>query len=98
MKTNESSDTNCRHASYERKNKGDLKGKLENHVMRGQCTGSNCEEDTLMWLLARDVRAESESEITAAQGQALQTKYRATKYHKQTRLYRIISACTVLAQ
>jgi ubiquitin len=36
-------------------------------------------EDTLLWLLAGDVRAESESEIIAAQDQALQTKYRATQ-------------------
>ena len=37
------------------------------------------EEDAFLWLLAGDVRAESDSEIIAAQDQALQTKYRATK-------------------
>jgi hypothetical protein len=52
---------------------------MENHVKHVQCIKSNCSEDTLLWLLAGDVRAETESEITAAQEQALQTKYRATK-------------------
>jgi len=52
---------------------------MENHIIYGQCIKSNCAEDMLLWLLAGNVRAESESAITAAQGRALQTKYRATK-------------------
>jgi flagellar biosynthesis chaperone FliJ len=37
------------------------------------------EQDTLLWLSKGDLKAESESQIVAAQGQALQTKYYATK-------------------
>jgi len=37
------------------------------------------EEDTFLWLLKGDLKAETESEIVAAQDQALQTKYYATK-------------------
>jgi len=37
------------------------------------------EEDTLLWLSKRDLKAETENEIVAAQDQALQTKYYATK-------------------
>ena len=37
------------------------------------------EEDTFLWLSKRDLKAETESEIVAAQDQALQTKYYATK-------------------
>ena len=37
------------------------------------------EEDTFLWLLKGDLEAETESEIVAAQDQALQTKYYATK-------------------
>ena len=37
------------------------------------------EEDTFLWLLKGDLNAETESEIVAAQDQALQTKYYATK-------------------
>ena len=37
------------------------------------------EEDTFLWLSRRDLKTETESEIVAAQGQALQTKYYATK-------------------
>jgi hypothetical protein len=36
-------------------------------------------EDTLLWLPRGDLRGETDSEITAAQDQALQTKYHATK-------------------
>ena len=32
-------------------------------------------EDTFVWLLKGDLNAETESEIVAAQDQALQTKY-----------------------
>jgi hypothetical protein len=51
----------------------------------------------LMWLWKGDVKAESESEIIAAQDQALPGIVQ-QKYHKQTRLYNIISARAVLAQ
>ena len=37
------------------------------------------EEDTFHWLSKGDLKAETESEIVAAQDQALQTKYYATK-------------------
>ena len=37
------------------------------------------EEDTFLWLSQGDLKAETESEIVAAQDEALQTKYYATK-------------------
>ena len=37
------------------------------------------EEDTFVWLSKGDLKAETESEIVAAQDQALNTKYYATK-------------------
>ena len=37
------------------------------------------EEDTFLWLSKGDLQAETESEIVAAQDQALQTKYYVTK-------------------
>jgi hypothetical protein len=37
------------------------------------------EDDTFQWLLRRHLKAESESEIIAAQFQVLQTKYHTTK-------------------
>jgi len=37
------------------------------------------EEDTFLWLLKGDLKAQTESEIVAAQDQAIQTKYYATK-------------------
>jgi len=59
--------------------------------MRGQCITSedrqlNGEEETLLWLSSGDLKGENESEIIAAQDQALQTKYHAIKHykHKQT--------------
>jgi len=36
-------------------------------------------EDTMLWLLCGDVKAETGYEIIAAQDQALQTKYHSTK-------------------
>ena len=36
-------------------------------------------EDTLLWLLRGDMKRETGSEIMAAQDQALQTEYHATK-------------------
>ena len=41
------------------------------------------EEDTFLWLQRGELKAETECEITAAQDQALQTKYHATRYYKQ---------------
>jgi len=37
------------------------------------------EEDTFLWLSKGDLKAETESEIVAAQDQAIQRKYYATK-------------------
>jgi hypothetical protein len=37
------------------------------------------EGNTFVWMLRGDLKAETGSEIISAQGQALQTKYRATK-------------------
>ena len=37
------------------------------------------EEDTFLWLSKGDIKAETESEVVAAQDQALQTKYYAAK-------------------
>jgi len=37
------------------------------------------EEDTFLWLSKGDLKAETESEIVAAQDQAIQTKYYVTK-------------------
>jgi Ni,Fe-hydrogenase III component G len=61
-----------------------LKQKWENKVMHGQYIRSIdkqliSKEDTFLWLSKGDLKAEAESEIVAAQDQALQTKYHATK-------------------
>jgi len=69
------------------------------------------EEDTFLWLPKGDLKAETESEIVAAQDQALQTKYYATKIlntetDSKCRLCQqfdetvdhIISACPILAE
>ena len=60
-----------------------LKMKWENKVMHGQYVRSMdrqliSEEDTFLWLSKGDLKAETESEIVAAQDQALNTKYYAT--------------------
>jgi hypothetical protein len=58
--------------------------------MHGQCVRNIdkhliSEEDTFLWLSKGDLKAETESEVVAAQGQALQTKYHATKIlHTET--------------
>jgi len=44
------------------------------------------EEDTFLWLLKGDLKAETEREIVAAQDQALQTKYYATKILTQRQI------------
>ena len=69
------------------------------------------EEDTFLWLSKGDLKVENESEIVAAQDQALQTKYYATKIlstetDSKCRLWQqfdetidhIISACPILAK
>jgi hypothetical protein len=69
------------------------------------------EEVTFLWLSKGDLKAETESEIVAAQGQALNTKYCGTKIlhtetdskfrlcqqHDETTEH-IMSACPVLAK
>ena len=69
------------------------------------------EEDTFLWLSKGDLKAGTESEIVAAQDQALNTKYYATKIlhteadskcrlcqqHDET-IDHIISACPILAK
>jgi hypothetical protein len=61
-----------------------LKKNLKNEAMHGQYIRSIdrqliSEEGTFLWLTKGDLKAETESEIVAAQDQALQTKYYATK-------------------
>jgi len=90
-----------------------LKNKWKNKVMYirnidRQLTG---EEDTFLWLLKGDLKAETESEIVAAQDQAIQTKYYTmkilnTETDSKCRLCQkfdetidhIISACPILAK
>jgi hypothetical protein len=57
-----------------------LKKKWKIKVMHGECIRNMdrqliSEEDTFLWLSKGDVKAETESEIVAAQDQALNTKY-----------------------
>jgi len=93
-----------------------LKNKWKNKVMRGQYIRNIdrqliSEEDTFLWLSKGDLKAETESEIVAAQDQAIQTKYYATKIlntetDSKCRLCQqfdetidhIISACPILAK
>jgi len=61
-----------------------LKKKWKDKVMHGQYIRNIdrqliSEEDTFLWLSKGDLKAENESEIVAAQDQALQTQYYATK-------------------
>jgi len=67
------------------------------------------EEDTFLWLSEEELKAETESEIVAAQDQALQTKCYATKILNteskcgfcqqfDETIDHIISACPVLAK
>jgi hypothetical protein len=93
-----------------------LKKKWKNRVMHGQYIRNVdrqliSEEDTFLWLSKGDLKAESESEIVAAQDRALNRKYYATK-RLQTEMNRkcrlcqqhdetidhIISACPILAK
>jgi len=52
-----------------------MHGQYIRNIVR-QLTG---DEDTFLWLSKGDLKAETESELVAAQDQALQTKYYATK-------------------
>ena len=61
-----------------------LKKKQKTKILHGQYIRNIdrqliSEEDTLLWLSKGDLKAETESEIVAAQDQALQTKHYATK-------------------
>jgi hypothetical protein len=63
---------------------GVLKNKWKNKVMHGQYIRNIdrqliSEEDTFLWLSKGDLKAKTESERVAAQDQAIQTKYYATK-------------------
>jgi adenosylcobinamide amidohydrolase len=93
-----------------------LETKWKNKVMHGQYIRSLdrqliSEEDTFLWLSEGDLKVETESKIVAAQDQALQTKYYATKIlntetDNTCRLCKqfdetiehIISACPILAK
>jgi hypothetical protein len=61
-----------------------LKEKWKNKTMHGQYIRNIDrqlirEEDTFLWLSKGDLKAETESEVVAAQDQALQTNYCAKK-------------------
>jgi len=61
-----------------------LKNNWKNKVIRGQYIRNInrqliSEEDTFLWVSKGDLKAETESEIVAAQDQAIQIKYYATK-------------------
>jgi hypothetical protein len=93
-----------------------LQEKWENKVMHGQYIRSIdkqliSEEDTFLWRSNGDLKAETESEIVAAQDQALQTKYHATKilqieadskcrscHQFEQTVDHIMSACPILAK
>jgi hypothetical protein len=93
-----------------------LKKKWKNKVMHGQDTRNMdrqliSEEDTFLWLSKGDLKAETESEIVAAQDQALNTKYYPTKIlntetdskcrlcqQHDEKINHIISACPILAK
>jgi len=93
-----------------------LKKKWKNNVMHEQYIRNTdrqliSEEDTFLWLSKGDLKAETESEIVAAQDQALNTTYYATKIlHTETdgkcrlcqqhdkTIDHIISACPRLAK
>ena len=84
--------------------------------MHGQCIRNIdrqliSEEDTFLWLSKGDLTAETESEMEATKGQALQRKYYTTKIlntetDSKCRLYQqfdetidhITSACPILAK
>jgi hypothetical protein len=113
---NEKSDTKQDGICHTKARLGEsLKTKWKNRVMHGQYIRSIdrqlSEEDTFLWLSKRDLKAATESEIVAAQDQALQTKYYTTKILNREReskcrlcqqfdetIEHIILACPVLAK
>ena len=81
---NEKSDAKQDGIQHVKARLGDSLKKWKNKVMHGQYVRNIdreliSEEDTFLWLSKGDLQAETESEIVAAQDQALQTKYYATK-------------------
>jgi hypothetical protein len=83
--SDENSDTKKEDIQHAKARLGEcLKKKWERKVMHGQYIRSIdrkliSEEDTFLWLSRGHLKAETKSEIIAAQGLALQTKYHATK-------------------
>jgi len=55
---------------------------MHGHYIRSIDTQLTNEEVTFLWLSRRDLKAETKSEIMAAQDHALQTQYHAKKYYK----------------
>jgi len=114
---NEKSDTKHEGIQYTKARLREvLKNKWKNKVMHGQYIRNIdrqliSEGDTFLWLSKGDLKAETESEIVAAQDQAIQTKYYATKIlntetDSKCRLRQqfdetidhIISACPILTK
>jgi hypothetical protein len=77
---------------------------MENKVMHGQYIRNMdrqliSEADTFLWLSKGDLKAETVSEIVAAQDQALNTKYYATKIlHTQRRIVNADCANNLMRQ
>jgi len=83
---------------------------MHGHYIRNIDIQLISEEDTFLWLSKGDLKAETESEIVAAQDRALQTKYATkimnTEADSKCRLCQqfdeaidyIISACPILAK
>jgi hypothetical protein len=106
----------CKYTTHKNKTRRVFKKRWENKVMHGQYIRSTdrqliSEEDTFLCLLWEDRKGKTESEIIAAQDQALQAKYRETnllpteidskwRHSKQfdETMEHIISACPILAK
>ena len=81
---NEKSDAKQDGIQHKKARLGESLKKWKNKVKHGQYIRNIdrqfiSEEDTFLWLSRGDLKAKTESEIVAAQDQALQTKYYATK-------------------
>jgi hypothetical protein len=86
-----------------RKDWGDFKEEMEKQRMHGQYIRNMDrlligEEDTFLWLSKGDLKAETESEIVAAQDRALHTKRCATKYCTQRRTVNADCANSLMRQ